>query len=268
MLTRRRLILGTAAAATLSACYSFPSAPPRGPGPGPWKQSTPGAHGLSAAALEAAASRLGLPGERQGLVVVRHGELVFERYWSNAWARAVPDWKNVSFSSGKSWGGAMVGRAVTLGRLDVDDLCSRYHPSDISGLNAQTRIRHLLTMTSGGTMRTKPSSTRPKKLDDPTPPGPGVEYEWHTEAEPGMPAGYGVNIRPGERFVYDGAPADHLANIVTAAVGKSSHRFMMEDVVRPLGCEAFVYQREGVDRDRGLDLAVVHRQSPLNYRQF
>lgn len=245
MLTRRLLLASTAA---LAGCTTLsPGASSAGPGRGPWRQSTPDAHGLSLSALEAAATQLAAPGERQGLVVVRHGELVFERYWANDWARAVPEWRNVSFSSGKSWGGAMVGRAVTLGLLNVDDLCSKYHPSETSGLKPQTRIRHLLTMTSGGTMNMKPSSRPPKKLGDTTPPGPGVEYEWYKEAERGTPPGYSVTIQPGERFFYDGAPADHLANIISAATAKSSHRFMMEEIVAPLGCENFNYQREGVD---------------------
>lgn len=245
MLTRRTLLASTAA---LAGCATVSSTlASTGPGRGPWRQSTPEAHGLSTAALDTAATQLAAAGERQGLVVVRHGELTFERYWENGWARAIPEWRNVSFSSGKSWGGAMVGRAVTMGRLNVDDLCSRYHPAQGSGLRPQTRIRHLLTMTSGGTMNMKPSSKPPKMLDEPTPPGPGVEYEWYTEAERGTPPGYGLTIQPGERFFYDGAPADHLADIVSAATGRSSHRFMLEEIVGPLGCEDFNYQREGVD---------------------
>ena len=211
--------------------------------------STPDAHGLSAGALATAAGQLAAAGERQGLTVIRHGELVFEQYWANAWARAEPGWKNVSFSSGKSWGSTMVGRAVTLGKLRIDHLASRYHPSEVSGLKPQTKILHLLTMTSGGTMNMKPSSKPPRKLDDPAAPGPGVEYEWYKQAERGTPPGYGLTLQPGDRFFYDGAPADHLADIVAAAVGKSSHRFMMEDVVAPLGCENFSYQPEGVDRN-------------------
>jgi CubicO group peptidase (beta-lactamase class C family) len=219
-----------------------------GPGLNSWTVSSPEAAGLSRRALEAAADKLGAKRERQGLVVVRHGEVAFEHYWANAWARAVPEWRNVSFSSGKSWGSAMVGRAATLGALQVDDLANKYLPSAISGLHPETRIRHLLTMSSGGTMRRKPSSTRPKRLDDTSPPGPPAEYQWHTEPEtPNAPAGYGRTLRPGALFYYDGVPADCLADIVAAAVGKSSHRFMMEDVAGPLGCEHFGYQREGVD---------------------
>jgi CubicO group peptidase (beta-lactamase class C family) len=248
VLTRRSLIASTAAVSAVSACTTLNQpAGAAGPGKSPWKHSTPAAHGLSPDALTTAAKQLGATGERQGVVVIRHGELVYEQYWANAWARAVPAWKNVSFSSGKSWGSTMVGRAVTQGRLRVDDFAAKYHPSEVSGLKPQTTIRHLLTMSSGGTMNMKPSSKPPRKLSDTTPPGPGVEYEWYKEAEKGTPQGYGLTIQPGDLFFYDGAPADHLADIIAKAVGRSSHRYMLEEVVAPLGCEHFSYQPEGVD---------------------
>lgn len=249
-LTRRSLFPSSVAAIALAGCAILPKRKPdAGPGVGPWRHAAPETHGLSRDALLKAADTLGAAGERQGIVVIRHGELVFEKYWANDWARATPEWTNVSFSSGKSWGSTMIGRALTLGKLGIDDLASQYHPSDVSGLKPQTRIRHLLTMTTGGTMNMKPSSKPPKKLSDPTPAGPGVEYEWYRQAERGTPPRYGISILPGEQFFYDGAPADHLADIVSAATGKSSHRFMMEDVVAQLGCEHFRYQREGVDHN-------------------
>lgn len=248
--TTRRTFIATAIGATFaSACTTLRASGTAGPGRAPWRHASPEAHGLSLAALDKAAQQLAGTGERQGLVVIRHGELVFERYWANEWARAIPEWKNVSFSAGKSWGSTMVGRAVTQGKLRLDDLASKYHPSERSGLKPQTTIKHLLTMSSGGTMNMKPSSKPPKKLSDTSPPGPGVEYEWYKQAERGTPPGYGLTIQPGEQFFYDGAPADHLADIVAAAVGKSSHRYMLEEIVAPLGCENFRYQPEGIDQN-------------------
>ena len=103
----------------------------QGPGLGAWAQSSPAAHGLNAAALDRAAEQLAAAGERQGLVVVRGGEIAFERYWANDWHRAEPTWRNVSFSSGKSWGATMVGRAITEGLLGLDDLADLYHPAEV-----------------------------------------------------------------------------------------------------------------------------------------
>ena len=221
----------------------------QGPGAGPWRKGEPEAHGLSSEALNRAAETLAVAGERQGLVVIRNGVLVYERYWRNDYHLASPDWRNVSFSSGKSWGSTMVGLAYTKGILGLDDLAARYHRPEVSGLRPETTIRHLLTMTSGGTLNVKPSSRPPRRLDDQRPPGPGVEYAWEKVGEKGSPPGYGVWLPPGQAFYYDGAAADHLADIVAAAAGVSSHRFMIEQIVSQLGCENFNYQPEGVDRN-------------------
>ncbi len=218
-----------------------------GPGKGSWQHVEPDLVGLSQKSLIEAANKLGLAGERQGIVVVRHGKIAFEKYWANDWALANPEWKNVSFSSGKSWGSTMVGRAVTEGKIDVKDLASQYYSPAESGLHPQTTIQHLLTMSSGGTMNMKPSSIPPKKLSDKTLAGVGAEYQWYEEAEKGTPPGYGKSIKPGEKYFYDGAPADHLANIISVATGKTSYQYMMEHVITPLGCRHFEYQKEGVD---------------------
>lgn len=251
MLTRRSFAASTFATVAVSACATGPrTAVSAGPGRNPWRISSPDAHGLSLAALDTAADGLAAAGERQGIVVIRHGELVYEKYWANDWELAAAGWKNVSFSSGKSWGSTMVGRAVTLGRLNVDDLVTKYQPTDVTGFRPNTTILHLLTMSSGGTNVRKPSSVPPKKLTDKSPPGPGAEYKkYDTPETANSPPGYGVTIPPGELYYYDGVPADHLADIISIAMGKSSHRVMVEDIAGALGCENFSYQPEGVDHN-------------------
>ncbi|WP_109807759.1 serine hydrolase domain-containing protein [Sphingosinithalassobacter portus] len=217
-----------------------------------WPLADPSAVGLDATKLDAAAKQLAAAGERQGLVIVRDGHLVFERYWANAYHRAEPGWQNVSFSAGKSWGSTMVGRAVTQGHLSVDDLARRYVPAAQTGLHPETRIRHLLTMSSGGTLVTKPSSKPPRRLNDDTPPGPAEEYsrsEGHSR-ERGAPDGYGVSLAPGSIFFYDGGAADHLAEIVSAAVGVPSYDYMMREIIAPLGCRHTDYQPQGIDSNR------------------
>lgn len=250
MHTRRHAIgLGAAfAVGGLAPAWAKPRSNERGPGKGPWRSASPADHGLDAIKLDLAAEQIGAAGERQGLVLIRHGRLVYERYWANAYHRAEPTWRNVSFSSGKSWGSAMVGRAYTDGLLKLDDPVARYWPSKASGLKPATTIRHLLTMSSGGTLNVKPSSRPPRRLDDPAPAGSGVEYAWQAVGEKGSPPGYGVSIEPGTTFYYDGAAADHLANVVAAASGVTSHDFMMRRLIEPLGCEAFNYQPEGLDK--------------------
>ena len=142
----------------------------------------------------------------------------------------------------------MVGVAVQEGLLRVDDLASRYKPSDVSGLKPEVTIRHLLTMSSGGTLMTKPSSQRPPKLSDALrPPGRGLDYVRLNEPEPGTPPGYGRTIPANSIFYYDGVPADHLADIVSSASGMRSIDYITRRLLQPLGVENFNYQAEGVD---------------------
>jgi len=209
---------------------------------------------MDAEHLSAAADQIGASGERQGLVIVQDGRLIFERYWASAFFSADPRWRNVSFSSGKSWGSAMVGRAITQGRLRLDDLADRYVPAERTGLLPGTTIRHLLTMTSGGSLVTKPSSRVPQRLGEPVKPAQPAEYRRSLgkSEEPDAPEGYGVSMIPGSTFFYDGAPADHLAEIISAATGTASYDYIMAELVKPLGCRDFDYQPEGIDRNRDI----------------
>lgn len=240
-LGRRAVLTGIGAAAFVPmVARAFP------PGARDWPTARPADKGLDPDRLAALVAAMGAAGERQGLVIVRDGRLVFEHYWANAFHPADPDWRNVSFSAGKSWGATLVGRAVTQGRLALDDITARWHPPERSGLDPRTTVRHLLTMSSGGTLVVKPSSKPPRRLGDDTPPGPPDEYRRLDKPEHDrLPADYG-SIPPGTRFVYDGAAADHLADIVSAAVGEPSHDYMKKEVIARMGATAR-YQPEGVD---------------------
>ncbi|MDZ4376143.1 MAG: serine hydrolase [Phenylobacterium sp.] len=245
-----RKVLGQACAVLLAvlAAHAAHAAPGDGPGSGPWDIETPEAHGLDGVKLAAAAHRIGEIGGRQGLVIVKDGVIVLERYWSNPYHPADPAHRNVSFSSGKSWGSAMVGVAVQKRLISVDHPVARYHPPERSGLHPAVTIRHLLTMSSGGTLVAKPSSRRPLRRDQPRPTSiVASDYVRLAEPEAGRPPGYGAKIPPGEMFHYDGVPADHLSDVVSAAAGQPSLRFVTENLLAPLGVEALAYQPEGVD---------------------
>lgn len=221
----------------------------QGPGAGRWQHEAPEAHGLDSAMLKAAGDAVGAIGGRQGLVVVRDGVIVYEDYWSNAYHQATPDWRNTSFSSAKSFASALVGVAVTEGLLNIDDLVSTYHSAEASGLRPGTTIKHLLTMSSGGTLIIKPSSRRPNPKTDNPRRGAGIDYMRVIKPEAGTPPGYGSTLAPGETFFYDSKPMDHLANVLAAAAGKSARQYAVEHLLTPLGVENFNYQPEGVDSD-------------------
>ena len=168
---RRSVLAGLACAALpASVCAATPRIGAA------WPDGTPERSGIDATRLGAAADQIGAIGDRQGLVIIHDGHLIFESYWNGTYFKADPHWRNVSFSSGKSWGATMVGRAVKQGRLRIDDPAERYVPAARTGLLPGTTIRHLLTMTSGGSLVTKPSSKPPRRLGDTSPPGPPDEY--------------------------------------------------------------------------------------------
>jgi len=220
----------------------------QGPGAGPWSFGTPEDHDLDSENIKTAAEKIGILGGRQGIVSVKDGDIVYEQYWASEYHRATPTHSNPSFSSGKSWGSSMVGVAVTEGLLKVDDPASKYHPREASGLHPDVTIKHLLTMTSGGTLVRKPSTKLPKKLDDNSSPGKGIDYIYGDKPEkPNSPEGYGTTIKPGTLFYYDGVPADHLADIVAGASGMPSHTYITDHLLKPLGVEEFAYQPEGID---------------------
>ena len=257
-ITRRQIAAGVLAGA--APARAFPqarAAPGEGPGRGPWRTATPESKGLEPGRLDAMAAAIAPQQGRQGLVVVRDGVIVYERYWANDYHPARPDWRNVSFSSAKSWGAAMVGVAVRQGRLRVDDPILPHHGPERFGFRPETTVRHLLNMTSGGTLWRKPSSRRPAQLGEAREPRPGGDYIMASDEQPRSdgswpPDGYGRPLPPGVAFWYSGADCDHLADVIAGAVGRPSLDYITEELFRPIGGEHIGYQPEGVDPRRNI----------------
>ena len=218
-----------------------------GPGSGPWQFGKPDDYGFDPIKLKQAADAVGEIGGRQGLVIVRDGVIVYEDYWTNAYHQATPVWRNVSFSAAKSFASALIGVAVENGLLSIEELASKYHSPDESGLRPGTTIEHLLTMSSGGTLVIKPSTRRPGRKTDNQPRGEGIDYLRVIKPEVGTPEGYGTTLAPGELFFYDGEPADHLANVIAGSTNMRSRAYAWQALLEPMGIENFNYQPEGID---------------------
>lgn len=234
---------------------AFPEASERGPGKGSWSHGKPEQHGFDSVVLKSVGDQIGAIGGRQGLVVVHEGVIIYEDYWSNSYHQASPDWRNPSFSAAKSWGSALTGIAIAQGILELDTVVSTLHPYEQSGLHPDTRLRDILTMSSGGTLVIKPSSRRPTLKTENPAPGKGIDYIRVVKPEARAPAGYGISLRPATTFFYDGEPVDHLANIIAAASGKTALAFSKEFLLEPLGVENFHYQAEGVDSEENMRVA-------------
>jgi len=113
-------------------------------------RSAPEAQGISSEALrgfvdEAEAKINAL----HSVVIVRHGQVIAEGWWS-PYAAEEP---HLMFSLSKSFTSTAVGLAIADGKLSVDDLVSKFFPAEMpekpsNNLKAM-RVRDLLTMSTG-----------------------------------------------------------------------------------------------------------------------
>src|ERR1035441_393147 len=183
-LNRRAFIRQVGAGATGLGLLSFvPECGTNRPaeGAGKFARSTPEAEGVSSAGILAylEAVRQSKP-ELHSLMVVRHGRVVAEGWWSPYG----PEFNHTLYSLSKSFTSTAVGFAVADGKLRVDDrvvsFSRRALPQPISEHLAALRVKDLLTMSVGNAAE----PTRPM-----------VEQENWVRAFLAWP----IKIRPGAR---------------------------------------------------------------------
>ncbi len=110
-----------------------------------WEVSTPEAEGMDAARLEDVAAYCEQHG-CQAVVVVRHGRIVWERYWGG-WDKNSTD---NSWSMAKSITSALVGIAIAEGKIkSVDQSAADFIPEWRGTDKEQITLRDLLSMRSG-----------------------------------------------------------------------------------------------------------------------
>lgn len=123
------------------------------------------------------------------------------------------------FSMTKSVVSLLVGRAVTLGRLSIDDPISRYLPEADAAHGAVT-IRELLTQSSG------------------------LTFAWANDLLGGLNDSTRLVLslpfahEPGTWFDYAQAPVTLLGVIVTRAVGEDLQTFAAHELFEPIGITA------------------------------
>lgn len=110
-----------------------------------WPQQQPEQQGLSQAALDRAAQRVGRVSWRQCFVVIKGGHLVYEHYYHGDAHTPV-----YAFSLTKSFVSALVGVAVTEGRLSLDERLVDLGVPLTPTMHTQTEVRHLLGQVSEG----------------------------------------------------------------------------------------------------------------------
>lgn len=111
-----------------------------------WPTGEPEDYGLDPDVLEASAQRMqrSSNGTRYGMVVIRKGVLVYEKYWNGH----TPQDKYEIFSSTKSWGSTLIGIAVTQGLLSVTDEVTKWVPNPVNQISRGATVEHLLTQSA------------------------------------------------------------------------------------------------------------------------
>jgi CubicO group peptidase (beta-lactamase class C family) len=108
-----------------------------------WAEASPREGGFDAAALDRIAAEA--DPETSCLVVTRHGEIVYEKYWNGRTADSVEFVMSVT----QSYVSTLVGIAQDEGLLDVDDRVAEYVPEWAGTPSEDVTIRDILSHVSG-----------------------------------------------------------------------------------------------------------------------
>jgi CubicO group peptidase (beta-lactamase class C family) len=165
----------------------------------------------------------------RSLLIVRHGYLVYERYWHGLDASYGHD----SFSVTKSITSALVGIALKDGHLrDLDqtvgELLADHFPANADPRLRRVTIRQLLTMTAG--LAGDDSS---QGGDNQAWTGMLQSHNWLTHI-----LSQRLVSKPGTEFAYGSASSHLLSAIVTETTGQSTLAYARTKLFGPLGIRA------------------------------
>jgi len=192
------------------------------PTPLEWETTDPGEVGVNSVVLEEAAEEVALSPVATSLLVARHGELIFERYFNGSDAS---DARNLH-SLTKSITSVLTGIAIDEGHLELDTRVGEILAPDLVVDNGELTVRDLLTMSGG--------------LEVPVPDG---NYEWEPSDVPGEPSLIRAVLasrriaEPRAEFAYNTGLTDVLAAVVAEATGMSLCEYAADRLLGPLGID-------------------------------
>lgn len=166
------------------------------------------------------------------LMVIRHGKLAAECYWSPYDAKS----ENHLYSFSKSFTSAAVGFAVAEGLLSYDDrLCDlfpRYIDADADERIYSVTIEHLLTMTSGAFMVNEATVN--------------FQSDW---------VRYFLNAPlasfPGEKFNYNSINTYMLSAVIRKVTGMGLVEYLTPRLFEPLGMKDYYWEKCPMGRECG-----------------
>ncbi|MEZ5291993.1 MAG: serine hydrolase [Vicinamibacterales bacterium] len=253
----RHLLIALAAAGTVAACGPTPAAPPTTPWPTKgWTQSTPEAEGLDGRVLEALDREFsaGDHGQVTGMLVVRHGKVVFERSYPHDFdalfagrdpARGPynyydPDWHpyyrhgqvHTMQSVSKSVTSTLVGIAIGRGELPavstpVMPLFKEFRQPPSDPRRDRMTLEDVLTMRTG--IQWDESTVA---YTDPANSCAGMERsdDWiQFVLDQPMAAD------PGTTFVYNSGATELLSYLLKQGTGQQAHEYAAAHLFGPLG---------------------------------
>jgi CubicO group peptidase (beta-lactamase class C family) len=179
----------------------------------------------------------------QGLMLLRHGNVAVEGWWTPYG----PDSQHPLYSLSKSFTSSGIGMAVQEGLLTVDDPVLKFFPEDVpenpsENLKAM-RVRHLLSMNTGH--RVDPTGQVFGQLNQVSLFGRWVHDKEYMSKQssrdndnwPKAFLSLPVDCQPGSWFVYNTAATYMLSAIITKLTGMPLLEYLRTRLLNPLGIE-------------------------------
>lgn len=163
------------------------------------------------------------------LVVIRHGKLVFEKYFGDSNHLYTKDSKHILFSATKSFTSTLVGIAIDKGFIRsvnqyVLDFFPEYNFSNVDSRKRNLTLKHLLTMTSGLTWHEEPSNDDLRRMYF------NLDSVQYVLDKP-------MATEPGEYYRYNSGASHLLSAIIQKTTGKTTENFALQYLFKPLGIE-------------------------------
>jgi len=225
------------------------------------KRSTPEAEGIPSSAVldfvQAVEQHIHPLDAVQGLLLLRHGNVVAEGWWTPY----EPQSPHLLYSLSKSFTSTGIGFAVAEGLLTVDDPVLKFFPDDAPANPSEnlkaTRVRHLLSMNTGHKEDTTARVFQARRRAGLFGPGAyrqedttGRESQVMDDHWPRVFLSLPVEYPPGTWFVYNTAATYMLSAIITQLTGAPLLDYLRTRLFDPLGIEQPTWETD----PRGVNL--------------